>query len=68
LPVAQARSSRSRRVLVSLIAAVFVAAVLRHALHVDGWIPREDIRIGALIALPFAISFYLAVSAIKQRH
>jgi uncharacterized membrane protein required for colicin V production len=47
-------NARFRRVLVSLIAAVFVAAVLRHVLHVYGWIPREDIRIGALIALLLA--------------
>ena len=61
-------NARFRRVFVSLIAAVFVAAVLRHVLHVYGWITRDDIRTGALIALPFAISFYLAVSAIKRRH
>ena len=61
-------NARFRRVFVSLIVAVLVAAVLRHVLHVYGWIPREDIRTGALIALPFAISFYLAVSAIKRRH
>ena len=60
-------NTRFRRVLVSLIAAVFVAAVLRHVLHVYGWISREDIRIGALIALPFAVLFYLAVSAIRWR-
>jgi len=61
-------NARFRRVFVSLIVAVLAAAVLRHVLHVYGWIPREDIRTGALIALPFAISFYLAVSAIKRRH
>jgi predicted RNA-binding Zn-ribbon protein involved in translation (DUF1610 family) len=60
-------NARFRRVLVSLIAAVFVAAVLRHVLHVYGWIPREDIRIGALIALAFAVLFYVAVSAIRWR-
>ena len=55
-------NARFRRVLVSLIAAVFVAAVLRHVLHVYGWIPREDIRIIALIALAFTVLFYLAIS------
>ena len=60
-------NARFRRVLVSLIAAVFVAAVLRHVLHVYGWIPREDIRTGALIALLLAALFYLAVSAIRRR-
>ena len=66
-PVIEILNSRFRRVLVSLIAAVFVAAVLRHGLHVYGWISREDIRTGALIALPFAVLFYVAVSAIRRR-
>jgi hypothetical protein len=60
-------NARFRRVLVSLIAAVFVAAVLRHVLHVYGWISREDIRTGALIALLLAVLFYVAVSAIRWR-
>jgi hypothetical protein len=55
-------NTRFRRVLVSLIAAVFVAAVLRHVLHVYGYIPREDIRVIALIALAFTVLFYLAIS------
>src|SRR6516162_5733114 len=55
-------NARFRRVLVSLIAAVFVAAVLRHVLHVYGYIPREDIRVIALIALAFTVLFYLAIS------
>ena len=60
-------NARFRRVLVSLIAAVFVAAVLRHVLHAYGWISREDIRTGALIALALAVLFYLAVPAITRR-
>ena len=55
-------NARFRRVLVSLIAAVFVAAVLRHGLHVYGLMPREDIRVIALIALAFTVLFYLAIS------
>ena len=58
---------RFRRVLISLIAAVFVAAVLRHVLHAYGWISREDIRTGAMIALALAVLFYLAVPAITRR-
>jgi hypothetical protein len=55
-------NARFRRVVVSLIAAVFVAGVLRHVLHVYGLIPREDIRVIALIALAFTVLFYLAIS------
>jgi len=55
-------NARFRRVVVSLIAAVFVAGVLRHGLHVYGLMPREDIRVIALIALAFTVLFYLAIS------
>ena len=55
-------NARFRRVVVSLIAAVFVAGVLRHVLHVYGLMPREDIRVIALIALAFTVLFYLAIS------
>ena len=60
-------NARFRRVVVSLIAAVFVAGVLRHVLHVYGLMPREDIRTGAMIALALAVLFYLAVPAITRR-
>jgi hypothetical protein len=55
-------NARFRRVVVSLIAAVFVAAGLRHGLHVYGWFPREEIRTLALIALAFTVLFYLTLS------
>src|SRR6516165_11170626 len=51
-------NARFRHLLVFLIIAVFVAAVLRHVLHTYGSISREEIRTGALIALPFAVLFY----------
>ena len=60
-------NARFRRVLISLIAAVFVAAVLRHVLHAYGWISREDIRTGAMIALALAVLFYLAISTRWRR-
>jgi hypothetical protein len=50
-----------------LIAAVFVAAVLRHVLHAYGWASREEIRTAALMTLPFAVLIYLTLSAIKRR-
>ena len=60
-------NTRFRRALVSLIAAVFVAAVLRHVLHAYGWASREEIRTAALMTLPFAVLIYLTLSAIKRR-
>ena len=59
-------NARFQRVLISLIAAVFVAAVLRHVLHVYGSMSREEIRTVALMALPMAVFFYLTVTAIKR--
>ena len=50
-------NARFRHPVVFLIIAVFVAAALRHVLHVYGWISREEIRTGALMALPLAVSF-----------
>jgi hypothetical protein len=61
-------NARFRHLLVFLIIAVFVAAVLRHVLHTYGSISREEIRTGALIALPFAVLFYyLTALAIRRR-
>jgi hypothetical protein len=60
-------NARFRHVVVFLIIAVFVAAVMRHVLHVYGSISREEIRAGSLLALFFAVLFYLTVSAIKRR-
>jgi hypothetical protein len=52
---------RFRYVLAFLIGAVITAAVLRHAVHIYGGISREDIRAGALMAIPavaLAIIFF----------
>jgi hypothetical protein len=43
---------RFRHILVFLIGAVITAALLRHAIHMYGGISREEIRTGALMAIP----------------
>ena len=43
---------RFRHVLAFLIGAVITAAALRHAIHIYGGISREEIRAGALVAVP----------------
>jgi hypothetical protein len=63
----KALNARFRHTLLFLIVALFVAAVLRHVLHVYGYMSREEIRADSLIALPFAVLFYLAVLAIRRR-
>jgi hypothetical protein len=60
-------NARFRHIVVFLIIAVFVAAVLRHVLHVYGSISREEIRTGSLLALFFSVSLYLTLLAIKRR-
>jgi len=60
-------NARFRHLVVFLIIAVFVAAVLRHLLHVYGSISREEIRTGSLLALFFSVSLYLTLLAIKRR-
>jgi hypothetical protein len=52
---------RFRYVLAFLIGAVITAAALRHTVHVYGGISREEIRAGALMAIPavaLAIIFF----------
>ena len=52
---------RFRYVLAFLIGAVITAAALRHTVHTYGGISREDIRAGALMAIPavaLAIIFF----------
>ena len=52
---------RFRYVLAFLIGAVITAAALRHGVHIYGGISPEDIRAGALLAIPavaLAIIFF----------
>jgi hypothetical protein len=56
----QALNARFRHIIVAAFAAVIVAALLRHAVHVYGGYSREDIRAGALMAVPlFALLLVL---------
>jgi len=57
---------RFRYVLAFLVGAVITAAVLRHAVHVYGGISREDIRAGALMAIP-AVALAIIFSRGRQR-
>jgi len=52
-------NSRLKYTIVFVVAAVIVAALLRHTVHVYGGFTREEIRTGALIALPVVLVFFL---------
>jgi hypothetical protein len=62
----EALNSRFKYVVAFLIAAVIIAALLRHAIHVYGGLSREEIRAGALIAIP-AVALLLIFLVVKKR-
>jgi len=59
------RDFRLRYFLLIVAAAVLVAALLRHVLHVYGGLSREDIRAEALIA---ALIIGLAAIAVRRAY
>jgi hypothetical protein len=62
----QALNARFRHIIVAAFAAVIVAALLRHTVHVYGGYSREDIRAGALMAVPL-FALMLAVLGSSSR-
>jgi hypothetical protein len=63
----EAINSRVKYTLAFLLGAVIVAAVLRHTVHVYGGFSREEIRTGALLALPAAM-FVMVLVRRRRRH
>ena len=57
-------SFRFRHVLAVLFAAVVTAAALRHIVHVYGGIPREEIRVDALLTIPLVV---LAIVLLRRK-
>jgi hypothetical protein len=57
-------SFRLRYLLAILLAAVVTAAALRHVVHVYVGFSREEIRAGALIALPLVV---IAIILFRRR-
>jgi hypothetical protein len=55
-----ALNSRLKYAIAFVIAAVIAAALLRHTVHVYGGFTREEIRVGALMALPMVFVLFLA--------
>jgi hypothetical protein len=51
-PMMESTNDRFRYVLALLIGALATAASLRHLIHTYGGVPREEIRAGALVAIP----------------
>lgn len=60
-PMTESTNDRFRYVLALLVGALATAASLRHLLYTYGGLPREEIRAGALVAIPIvalAIVFF----------
>lgn len=57
-------SFRFRHAVAILFAAVVTAAALRHIVHVYGGIPREEIRLDALLTIPLVV---LAIILLRRK-
>jgi hypothetical protein len=66
-PVWDPRSFRLRSFLAIVFAAVLIAAMLRHVLHVYGGIPREEIRADAFIAIVIVAAVTVFVQRFSRR-
>ena len=60
-------NSQFKYIVAFVVAAVVVAAVLRHTIHVYGGISRGDICVAALIALGPAVAVFLFFQASSNR-
>jgi hypothetical protein len=50
-----------------VVAAILIAALLRHVLHVYGGLSREDIRVDALIALAIVTTTAILLRRLSRR-
>jgi hypothetical protein len=70
-PMMKSTNDRFRYVLALIIGALATAASLRHLIHTYGGLPREEIRAGALLAIPIvalAIVFYRRKRQLLRKH
>jgi hypothetical protein len=61
------RTFRFRYLIGIVLAAILIAALLRHVLHVYGGLSREDIRADALIALFIIVTTAIALRRFSRR-
>jgi uncharacterized membrane protein len=59
-------NARARHVAAAVAAALLVAAVLRHVLHVHVGYSREEIRVGAFVGFLAVLFAWLAVLRLKR--
>lgn len=61
------REFRLRYMAGIVVAAILIAALLRHVLHVYGGLSREDIRVDALIALAIVTTTAILLRRLSRR-
>jgi len=69
-PMMESTSYKFRYVLALLVGALATAASLRHLIHTYGGLPREEIRAGALAAIPIvalAIVFFRRKRQLRRK-
>jgi hypothetical protein len=69
-PIMESTNDRFRYVLALLVGALATAASLRHLIHTYGGLPREEIRAGALAAIPIvalAIVFFRRKRQLRRK-
>jgi hypothetical protein len=69
-PMMESTSYKFRYVLALLVGALATAASLRHLIHTYGGLPREEIRAGALVAVPIvalAIVFFRRKRQLRRK-
>jgi hypothetical protein len=61
------REFRLRYFVGIVVAAILIAALLRHVLHVYGGLSRQDIRVDALIALAIVTTTTILLRRLSRR-
>jgi len=61
------REFRFRYLIGIVLAAILIAALLRHTLHVYGGLSREDIRADALIAVLIIVLTTIVIRRLSRR-
>jgi hypothetical protein len=60
-------NARAKYALVLFLAAVITAGILRHMIHVYGGLPREEIRLGSIIALLVIVALPILFRRVRGR-
>jgi hypothetical protein len=60
-------NSRLKYFLMAVFAAVLTAATLRHIIHIYGGFTRQEIRLGAIVAIAAIAAIAFAVTILRRK-